>query len=233
VKRGRLPPAWGLLLVLSALAAVSPIAASGPAEVLVPEGEPYEKIRPLLDFGTVHLLGALERDACRALAVRPMERLGIGWENEALVERLIDETGQRANLVSIACDETLSALGAAERTISAANLETVLDGNRIRDSLLGWGELGPSAAESRLDRIVVYAMVERESFTLTDLLAFLEEAGCAADTEGLKNSLARLELAFVLGRRGNEYFFRVPLQRELIRADDTGQLLRSEIRAAG
>jgi hypothetical protein len=181
----------------------------------------------------VHLLGALERDACRALAVEPMERLGIGWESEALVERLIEETGQRANLISIACDETLGALGPAERTISTATLDAVLDGNRIRDSLLGWGELGPSAAESRLDRIVVYAMVERESFTLTELLSFLEEAGFAADTEGLKNSLARLELAFVFGRRGNEYFFRVPLQRELIRADDTGQLLRSEIRAAG
>ncbi len=34
-----------------------------------------------------------------------------------------------------------------------------------------------------------------------------------------------------MGRSGSEFFFRVPLQRALILADDTEVLLRSELRA--
>lgn len=187
---------------------------------------------PLKNFGSVLTLGALEREACRALAKEPMDRLGVRWESDELVESLIDQTGQRANLISIACDEALYTLGTTDRTISAAGLESVLAGNRVRDALLGWAALSPSEEESRLDRIVVYATVDQESFTLSDLLASLEQAGYAADPESLKSSLARLELAFVLARRGNEYGYQVPLQRDLIRADDTRQLLRTEIRAA-
>lgn len=187
---------------------------------------------PLKNFGTVLTIGALEREACHALAGEPMERIGIGWENAELVEKLITETGQRANLISITCDEVLYELGASQRTISAANIETVLAGNRMRDALAGWPNLGASDAESRIDRIVVYASVEAPHFTLAELLTTLEEAGYPADPENIKNSLNRLELAFVLVRHGNEYSYQVPLQRELIRADDTRQLLRTEIRAA-
>lgn len=187
---------------------------------------------PLKNFGTVLTIGALEREACQALAVEPMERIGIGWESPELVERLITETGQRANLISITCDEVLYELGASQRTISAANIETVFAGNRVRDALAGWPNLGASDAESRIDRIVVYASVEAPHFTLAELLTTLEEAGYPADPENIKNSLNRLELAFVLVRHGNEYSYQVPLQRELIRADDTRQLLRTEIRAA-
>lgn len=51
------------------------------------------------------------------------------------------------------------------------------------------------------------------------------------EPERARESLARLELAFVMGRSGSEFFFRVPLQRALILADDTEVLLRSELRA--
>jgi WD40 repeat protein len=187
---------------------------------------------PLKNFGTVLTLGELERDACRALAVEPMRRVGIAWEAEALVERLIDETGQRANLLTIACDEALYALDSTERVLGSAHLDQVLAGQRIRDALQGWGELGATPAESRLDRVVVYTTVRDERFTLAQLLERLARAGFAAEPERVKESLARLELAFVVGRSGNAYRYRVPLQRDLILQDDPDAILRAELRAA-
>jgi WD40 repeat protein len=187
---------------------------------------------PLKNFGSVLTIGALEREACRALAFEPMEHLGVGWESVDLVEKLIDRTGQRANLISIACHQALHALGPGQRTITAANLNAVLEGSAIRNELIDWGNLGETERDSRIDRIVVYASIARESFSLADLLSSIEQAGFAADPEVVKSSLARLELAFVLARHGNEYTYQVPLQRDLIRADAPEQLLKTEIRAA-
>ena len=54
----------------------------------------------------------------------------------------------------------------------------------------------------------------------------------AAQALSLKQSLARLELAFVLGREGAQYFYQAPLQRDLILADDTEYLMHTELKAS-
>ena len=82
---------------------------------------------------------------------------------------------------------------------------------------------------------MVYASVEREPFTLAELMDALEAAGMAVDPEAVKQSVMRLALAFVLARSGEQYRFQVPLQRELILAMDPQATLRRELRgfAAG
>jgi len=85
-----------------------------------------------------------------------------------------------------------------------------------------------------MDRILVYAAASGAPggrFTLTDVIKQLERHAFTPSPEDLKRSLARLELAFILGREGTEYFFQVPLQLELIMADDPALLLQSELRA--
>ena len=188
---------------------------------------------PLLNFGSVLTVGALEPEACRALAVEPMEKLNISWESEALVQRLIDQTGQRANLMTVACDQLLYELGREERRISTEHLEKVLSGKRLRDNLV-LRDLRTDPDENRMDRILVYAAASGAPggrFTLTDVIKQLERHAFTPSPEDLKRSLARLELAFILGREGTEYFFQVPLQLELIMADDPALLLQSELRA--
>ena len=171
---------------------------------------------PLKNFGRVLTVGALEEGACRALAVQPMERMGIRWESEELLTKLITETGRRANLISIACDAVLHALGQTERTIGNEHLLKALADTRLRDALLGWGDLGEDETESRRDRIVVYATAPLANrFSLSDVVKLLESHGYSPGPESLKQSLARLELAFVLGREGAQYFYQVPLQRDL------------------
>jgi Uma2 family endonuclease len=85
-------------------------------------------------------------------------------------------------------------------------------------------ELLSEGDESR-DKLDFYAQVE-------EIALFGQKSGLQGDPEALKNSLARLELAFVLGRSGNQYSHQVPLQRQLILADDTKSLLQAELRAA-
>lgn len=192
---------------------------------------------PLLNFGSVLTVGPLEVEACRALAVKPMELLNIRWESPELVERLVEQTGQRANLIATACDDVLYCLDRRERVISARHLDQVLGGARVREQL-PLRVLSTDTGEQVLDRILVYSAASgelktRERFTLGDIIRRLELHGYTPSPNDLKRSLARLELACVFGREHGEYFFQVPLQRDLVLADDPELLLRSELRAAG
>ena len=187
---------------------------------------------PLKNFGTVLTVGELEQDACRKLATEPMARVGISWESEALVERLITETGRRANLISIACDAALRDLANTERVIRAAHLDNALNGNAIRTAMLGWNDLSGVKAESRQDQITVYASIGLDRFTLTDLLKLLDGHGHHPGAEAVQASLDRLELAFVLAREQNRYHYQVPLQRNLILMDDVAWLLKEALRGA-
>ena len=188
---------------------------------------------PLKNFGTVLTVGALEEKACRDLAVQPMGRMGIHWESEELLTKLLTETGRRANLISIACDAALHALGQTERTICNEHLLKALDDIRLRDALLGWSDLGEDETESRRDRIVVYATAPLSTrFSLSDVVKLLARHDYSPGPERLRQSLLRLELAFVLGREGAQYFYQVPLQRDLIRADDTEYLMHTELKAS-
>ncbi len=188
---------------------------------------------PLKNFGRVLTVGALEEEACRALAIKPMERMGIRWESEELLTKLITETGRRANLISLACDTALHALGQTERTIAHEHLRKAFADTRLRDALLGWGDLGEDEIERRRDRIVVYATAPlAPPFSLPDVVKLLECQGYSPGPESLKQSLERLALAFVLGREGAQYFYQVPLQRDLILSDDTEYLMRTELKAS-
>jgi hypothetical protein len=178
-------------------------------------------------------VGALELQACHALAVEPMQRLNISWESEDLVQRLIDQTGRRANLITVACNEVLYELGREERTISSEHLQKVLSGSKIRDGLT-LRDLSSDPDENRLDRITLYtaaSYAKKGRFTLADVITQLERQSYTPSPEALKRSLSRLELAFVLGHQDEEYFFQVPLQLDLIRATDPALLLRSELKA--
>ena len=80
---------------------------------------------------------------------------------------------------------------------------------------------------------MAYATVARESFSLADLMDALEQAGLAVVPDAVRESVLRLELAFVLTRTGHQYRYQVPLLRELILALDPQASLRREMRSFG
>ena len=54
---------------------------------------------------------------------------------------------------------------------------------------------------------------------------------CDYQPEQLRESLARLELAFILGRQQNRYSYRVPLFRKMIRSQEPERFLALELRS--
>jgi len=184
---------------------------------------------PLRNFGETLRIGALEEDACVALATVPMAGMGLGYEAGALVEHLVERTGRRANLIAITCDEILKNLDAATRTIRAADVDAALASWAIHDALDGWKYLA-GEDESRLDRIVVYATIEGDAFTLAEVLETLARHGSEIAADRVERSLKRLELAWVVGSDGDAFRYRVPLFVDRVRGQDPASLLRTELK---
>ena len=185
---------------------------------------------PLRNFGEVLAIGGLERAACRELATEPLRRLRLGFDNERLVDRLIDASGQRANLVAILCQECLEALGPGERVIEARHLTQALASQAVQDALAGWGRLSHDEAACRLDRIVVYHTAQAGQTSLVALAQLLQSHGIAGDAQALRQSLARLQLAYVLRKHeGGEYRFAIPLLQEQFEPAEVALLLQQEL----
>ena len=189
---------------------------------------------PIKNFGEVLTLGALEEEACHQLATRPMETLGLSWESETDRAELVRCTGQRANLMAIACHEILKNLAAEDREIGGQALAKALDSRAMANAVFGgWETLaGPDDREgSRLDRLVVYATVTRDHFTQAEVLGILDERGHPVSPERLRRTLERLEIAFVLRREGERYAYCVPLFVERLRAQEPDLLFDNELRS--
>ena len=185
---------------------------------------------PLRNFGEVLAIGGLERAACRELATEPLRKLRLGFDNERLVDRLIDASGQRANLVAILCQECLEALGPGERVIEARHLTQALASQAVQDALAGWGRLSHDEAACRLDRIVVYHTAQAGQTSLVALAQLLQSHGIAGDAQALRQSLARLQLAYVLRKHeGGEYRFAIPLLQEQFEPAEVALLLQQEL----
>ena len=178
------------------------------------------------NFGETLRIGALETDACRNLATQPMAALNISYAHPELVELIIKESGRRANLVAILCHEILQILE-NRRVIEATDIKRALDSREIYTALGGWGNL--AGKKSRLDRIIVYATIEQKQFSATELWQQLDALNFVYQPEQVNESLARLELAFILKREKDQYSYRVPLFYNLLKTQGTSEMLTREL----
>ncbi|UCH98818.1 MAG: hypothetical protein JSV88_34105 [Candidatus Aminicenantes bacterium] len=185
---------------------------------------------PLKNFGETLFIEALEAEACRELATKPMEMLNIHYESAELVEILVQETGRRANLVAVTCSEILNKLDMTDRLICQHHLEATFD--HVKYSALGgWEKLTLNEETNRLDRIIVYSSISKDTFTQTTLMNILETHGCSYEPEQVKQSLARLELAFILKREKQNYTYCVPLFKKMVQEQNPEVLLSGELKA--
>lgn len=188
---------------------------------------------PLRNFGEVLTIGGLERPACRELATEPLRRLRLGFASDALVDKLIDASGQRANLIAILCHECLEALQPGERAIEVRHLAQAQASQAVQDALAGWGRLSQDEDACRLDRVLLYHIARQgmAGTTLGAVAGLLESEGLAVDAQALQHSLARLQLAYVLQRDEATYRFAVPLLAAQFEPSETEVLLRQELAA--
>ena len=184
---------------------------------------------PLRNFGETISVGGLEPEACRELATVPLAVLNLRFAEAALVERIVTQSGRRANLVAILCQECLEALDRGGSVIEAADVERALASQAVLDALAGWGRLSHDERASRLDRIVVYRVAEQGSTTLADMVELLRPHA-DIDVETLRRSFSRLQLAYVLERQGEHFRYAVPLFARQFEAAEIPVLLSEELR---
>jgi hypothetical protein len=185
---------------------------------------------PLKNFAEIVQLGALEADACRELAIKPMQTMRLEYADAALVEQLLDATGQRANLMAIACHEILTQLRPDERIITDEDVHRSLHSEAIFNALKGWDAMTDDKEACQWDRLVVYSTIDKAPFDFAALVALLHQHGVTPDGSAIEHSLARLELGFVLGRDDQRrYVYRVPLFREWILQDSPQAKLKVEV----
>ena len=195
-------------------------------------------VSPIRNFGEVITLGALEHDACIALATQPLARLGVSFASPQLVEELVTACGERANLVAIVCEHCLEHLDHAERRIDASAVRRALASDAMLDALTGWSRLSPDPRACALDRILVYMLARRAvaaasdetaAITLAEAMTALAEAGVHCEAEALRQAFARLLIAYVFKREDDRHVFAVPLFAMQFRDSETDALLRREI----
>jgi hypothetical protein len=187
---------------------------------------------PLKNFAETIQLGELEEEACKQLAALPMQNMRLEFASPSLINKLIESTGQRANLMAIACHQILSQLKPNQRIIEPDDVERSIYHENTLNALKGWDAMVDDEQACRLDRIVVYATVEKDQFNLAELVSLLNQQGLKPDSNQIDHSLARLQLGFILGRdNAGNYFYRVPLFREMIIKDNPEVRLKVEVDA--
>ena len=182
---------------------------------------------PLKNFGELIKLEGLNHDACRDLMIEPMKRIGVSYESESIVENVIEFCGRRPNLIAITCNEVLKKLEG--KVITQAKIDEVVENSSLEDYLKGWGSMSENEADNRLDRVIIYLTLEKESFRLADIDAWLKEQGKKIDANRIKSSLERLVVGYILEERKKNYSYRVPLFREKLLEDDIEILLDGDL----
>lgn len=195
---------------------------------------------PIRNFGEAINLGGLEREACIALAVEPLAKLGIHFNDAALPGLLAEACGHRANLVAIACQQMLEQLERGQRLLDGLQLDKAMRSDAMLDALAGWARLSPDPTACLIDRIIVYRTAqtsrhrpghggEPRTMTLAGTLGDFSRAGIGVDAETVRRSFARLQLAYVLRRDGDDYDFAVPLFVSQFQASEVDALLEREM----
>ncbi len=214
-------------------------------------------LSPIRNFGEPVFVGELEVEGCRDLATKPMAMLGLNYTSSDLVEHILEQTGQRANLIATVCDHMLKRLANEQRTeINQEDVTQALQSREVDGGLVGYAKLTNDEQAARLDRLIIYTTVDqrivlqkgvmkfvkplsralsnlwgsgkKEGFTLAEVMDKLELCNCTYTAEQLKQSLARLELAFIIRREGRFYRYCVPLFQQMLKEQELASLLRAE-----
>ena len=173
----------------------------------------------LKNFGEVIELKGLEEEACRDLMIKPMQRIGVEYENKTMVSKLIERCGRRANLIATVCDQVLK--NSDNRIIGQEDIELSIDSERVRGLLSEWEFLAGEKLQNDINQLVVYLTYDKESFTLSDIVDLIKEQKIKVPIKQVEESLKIFVLAYIFKRTKNVYSYQVPLLKEYLLADPT------------
>lgn len=184
-----------------------------------------EYYSPLRNFGEIIILGELEYEACQDLIVKPLDALNISI-NEQLTKYIIEQTGQRANLIARICHLLVSNLNNTTPVIDNTMLDKVLQDDKLQDTVSNWVGIAPSSDEKVLDKMIVYTTVQQGRFTLQTVLDNLKAYQFPHNRDNVKTELDRLSLEFVFKKvEHGQYIYAVPLLRENLLQENIEMLI--------
>ncbi len=190
----------------------------------------FDNQSPLKNFGEAIELGALDVEACREMITQPMEQLGLSFESLDAINEIVERTGQRPNLIAIICNNIIMSLGKEKRVVSLEDVHEAIKAKKVYELFESWKNLDEDKEASKLDKIIVYSMVEQGSFRLKVLLETLKKLGLNVEMSKIENSLARLKVSYTIERdEEGVYGFMLPLFREYVLRDDYEVKLKSEV----
>ncbi|MBF0583353.1 MAG: AAA family ATPase [Magnetococcales bacterium] len=179
----------------------------------------------LTEWLNIHYVGPLEPEACWQLVRKPMAWINRDWDSGVSLD-LIQSSGGRPDWAMALCHAVLEQLGPQDKIIGQHHLDAALISQSVGDRFDHWPALlSTDAAENWQDRMVVYSSVEMETFTHAELLALLQKKYAAffsprsqpaeppPPEEQLQLALNRLELASLLQKAGDRYFYPSKLLR--------------------
>jgi len=190
----------------------------------------FDNQSPLKNFGEAIELGALEAEACQEMITEPMQQLGLRFESDEAINEIVERTGQRPNLIAIICNNIIKSLGKEKRVVSMAEVQEAIKGKKVYELFESWKKLDEDEEASKLDKIIVYSMVEQGSFRLAELVERLKVLGLNVEMSRLETSLARLKVSYTIERNEEGvYGFMLPLFREYVLRDDYEVKLAGEV----
>ncbi|WP_437610747.1 two-component regulator propeller domain-containing protein [Sorangium sp. So ce834] len=173
---------------------------------------------PLYNFASVRMLGPLEPEAARDLALVPMQRLGVAYADPELPARIAERTGGYPSFVQVLCDAELDVLrdvGSGDLVLSAGHLAQAERkvGISLRDIFRS--NAGDEA------QLLVYRLLDRDDFTAADAESALADAlGRAVPAAAIDSALQELRLFGFLIEQDGIFSFAIPLLRDTLRTGD-------------
>ena len=114
--------------------------------------------------------------------------------------------------------------------VSMADVQEAIKGKKVYELFESWKKLDDDEEASKLDKIIVYSMVEQGSFRLAELVERLKALGLTVEMSRLETSLARLKVSYTIERNEEGlYGFMLPLFREYVLRDDYEVKLAGEV----
>lgn len=193
----------------------------------------WEQKSPLLNFGESMEIGELEFTACKDFIKKPMQSMNIEFEDEELIEYIIYQLGQKAQLISLTCSLLVKEISNNKSNnyyITKKDISKSFEDRKFKDEIGKWIELEEEDEKIELlTKIIVYSMLKYDTFDLSDIQTFLKKQDIHINYKKVEDALELLELGFILKEKNRVYNFRVPQQRKYWLTDNIKLKLDNDI----
>lgn len=172
---------------------------------------------PLYNFAHLSVLGPLAARDAFDLATKPMERLGIRYQDERVAWELVDLTGGYPSQVQQFCATLLEQFDGKRLAITRDDLEATRRSYKVRDFLVDSFFYNTSVIE----RIAMLGLLHVNEFSEDDFEDTLEQAvGRSVPYRILQEALRHLRIAGFVLKEDRGYRWSIPLLRESLTTKD-------------